>query len=284
MAVIALGILRTVCLMCSALYLVNIGLFVAAWRLRAAVRSVSRRQQPQRVAQERLVTVGALVAVAALVAVGSWEAFGRARHTPDEAEIARERPEFYRWYVTQPMTDVQTDSSHSFGSADAAISIVEFSDFECGHCAAFHQSLEDVLHRGTEKVRVVFRHFPLDSACNPKVPTRLHPQACLAATAAECAGEQGKFWEYHNLLFENQQQLSREFLIGYAARLGLNQSRFSSCLSSDEARDRVQRDAEAGAQLGIDSTPTVFINGRMIKGALEPARLIDALVLARAGH
>jgi protein-disulfide isomerase/uncharacterized membrane protein len=284
MAVIALAVLGTVCLLCSTLYLVNIGLFVGAWRLRAALRMVGRREQRQRATQERLVMATALTAVVALVAVGSWEAFGRARRTPDAAAIARERPEFYRWYVAQPMTDVHTDSRPSMGSTDAAITIVEFSDFECGHCAAFHQSLEDVLHRGTEKVRVVFRHFPLDSACNPKVPTRLHPQACLAAIAAECAFEQGKFWEYHNLLFDHQQQLGREFLIGYAARLGLDTARFSSCLSSDAARERVQRDAEAGAQLGIDSTPTLFINGRTIKGALEPARLVDALVLARAGH
>jgi protein-disulfide isomerase/uncharacterized membrane protein len=284
MAVIALVVLGTVCLLCSTLYVVNIGLFVSAWHLRSAVRIVGRRQQLQRSTHERWVVAGALAAVAVLVAIGSWEAFGRSRRTPDAAEIERERPEFYRWYVAQPLSDVHTDSRPSMGSSDAAITIVEFSDFECGHCAAFHQSLEDVLRRGTEKVRVVFRHFPLDSACNAKVPTRLHPQACLAAIAAECALEQGKFWEYHNLLFDNQQQLGREFLIGYAARLGLDTTRFSSCLSSDAARERVQRDAAAGAQLGIDSTPTVFINGRTIKGALDPARLVDALVLARAGH
>ena len=282
MAVIALGVLRTVCLMCSTLYLINIALFVCAWRLRAVVRIVGRREQVQRGLQERMVMAGALVAVVALVAVGGWEALGRGAHVPDAAEIARERPDFYRWYLAQPVSDVQIDSSHSLGSAGAPITIVEFSDFECGHCAAFHQSLEDVLHRGTQGVRVVFRHFPLDSACNPKVPTRLHPDACLAAIAAECAGEQGKFWEYHNLLFDNQQQLGREFLISYAKRLGLDVGRFTACLSSDAARGRVQRDAESGAQLGIDSTPTVFINGRMIKGALDPARLVDALVLARA--
>ncbi len=284
MAVIALGVLGTVCLLCSTLYLVNIGLFVGAWRLRSALRVGGRRELQQRATQDRLVMLAALGVIAGLLAVGSWEAFGRARHIPDVAEISRERPDFYRWYMAQPMTEVYADSRPSIGSTDAAITIVEFSDFECGHCAAFHQSLEDVLHRGAENVRVVFRHFPLDSACNPKVPTRLHPQACLAAIAAECALEQGKFWEYHNLLFDNQQQLGREFLIGYAARLGLDTTRFAACLSSDDARARVQRDAEAGAGLGVDSTPTVFINGRTIKGALEPARLVDALVLARAGH
>jgi protein-disulfide isomerase/uncharacterized membrane protein len=284
MAVIAFGVLHTVCLLCSTLYLVNIGLFVGAWRLRSALSIGDRRAQQQRIPRERLVMFGALVAVAGLVAVGAWEALGRGRHTPDAAEIERERPDFYRWYLAQPTAEVPPDSRPAMGSADAAITIVEFSDFECGHCAAFHQSLEDVLRRGTERVRVVFRHFPLDSACNPKVPTRLHSQACLAAIAAECALDQGKFWEYHNVLFDNQQQLGRAFLVGYAARLGLDIPRFSGCLSSDEARDRVSRDAETGALLGIDSTPTVFINGRTIKGALDPARLTDVLALARAGH
>jgi protein-disulfide isomerase len=131
-------------------------------------------------------------------------------------------------------------------------------------------------------VRIVFRHFPLDSACNPSVASRMHPQACLAAVASECAAEQGKFWQYHNLLFDNQQRLGREFLIAYATRLGLNTERFAACLSSDAVQARVERDTKAGAELGIDSTPTVFINGRKIKGALEPERLADALTLARA--
>ena len=284
MASIALGVLGTVCLLCSTLYLVNIGLLVAAWRLRSGLRFAGPREQQARARQERWIAVGALAAVVALLGVVVWKAFGPAQRTPDAAEIARDRPEFYKWYVAQPMTEVHAEARPSLGSPDAKVTIVEFSDFECGHCAAFHQSLEEVLHRGTEKVRVVFRHFPLDSACNPKIPSRLHPQACLAAIAAECAFDQGRFWEYHDLLFDNQQQLGREFLIGYASRLGLDTTRFATCLSSDAARERVQRDAEDGAQLGIDSTPTLFINGRTVKGALEPARLVDALVLARAGH
>jgi protein-disulfide isomerase/uncharacterized membrane protein len=282
MAGVAFGVLHTVCMMCSGLYVVSIGLVLASWRLRGDLRLRGRRQVAARAGENRLLMVGALVAVLALLAVGSWEALGRGTQMLDAAEIQRQRPDFYRWYFAQPLTQLRLDDSrHARGNADAPVTIVEFSDFECAHCAAFHESLEDVLHRVGPSVRVVFHHFPLSSACNPKVPTDAHPEACLAAVAAECAGDQGKFWQYHNLLFDNQQELQRQFLIGYATRLGLDVARFTQCLGSEEARSRVDRDARDGAALGIDSTPTLFINGRTIKGALDAQRLVDAIVLGR---
>jgi len=281
MAGVAFFVLHTVCLMCSALYLVAIGMFVGAWRLRNALRIGGRRQARGRTGQDRWVVVGGATAAAVLIAVGSWEAVGRSHQLPSATEIQQKRPEFYRWFFAQPVAQLPSDASHALGEANAPVVVVEFSDFECGHCAAFHQSLEDVLRQPGANVRVVFRHFPLDSACNPKVPSRVHPEACLAAVAAECAAEQGRFWPYHNLLFDNQQRLGREYLIGYAKQLELDTARFSTCLTGDAANGRVERDAKDGALLGIDSTPTVFINGRMIKGALDATGLADALVLAR---
>jgi predicted DsbA family dithiol-disulfide isomerase/uncharacterized membrane protein len=282
MAVIALAVVRSVCLMCSALYLVSIGLVLAAWRLRSALQITGRRQLSPRAGQDRMVMIGGAVAALALVVVAGWEAVGRGVHVPSAEEIARDRPDFYKWWFAQPVVPVRADLGQARGNRDAPVTVVEFSDFECGHCAAFHASLEQVLRRSGYDVRLVFRNFPLDSTCNPKAATRLHPDACLAAVAAECAADQGKFWEYHNLLFDHQQELSREFLFGYANRVGLDKAQFGACLSGEAARRRVEQDVLDGAQLGIDSTPTVFINGRMIRGALEPGRLADALTLARA--
>jgi protein-disulfide isomerase len=283
--VIALAILRTVCLMCSALYLVSVGLFLASWWLQAAVRTAGRRGVALRTRRDRLVVVGSIVATGALVVIGSWEAFGGGVHSLDPEAIKREQPEFLKWYLGRPVVQMPNDpldGTHARGSADAPVTIVEFSDFECSHCAMFHESLEDVLPRLGQTVRVIFRHFPLDAACNPTITEQIHPGACLAAVAAECAGEQGKFWQYHNLLFDNQQHLDRPFLIAYASRLALDVPRFTACLGSPEARARVERDAKAGGQLGIDSTPTIFINGRTIKGALDVERLTSAVVLASA--
>ncbi len=284
LAFISFAVLHAVCLMCSTLYLVNIGLFVCTWRLRRSLRPMARRPSAERAGQDRLVVIGSVAAAVAILVIGSWEAFGRAGNPLDAAAIARQRPEFYRWYFAQPLVPVPPDANHVRGSANAGVTIVEFSDFECGHCAAFHASVEDVLRRLGQGVRVVFRHFPLDAACNPKVTGNFHPQACLAAVAAECAGEQAKFWQYHNLLFDNQPQLDRQALIAYAARLGLDSARFTTCLDGQEARARVDRDAKEGAALGIDSTPTVFINGRLIKGALDSDLLAAAVTLARTSH
>ncbi len=284
MAVVAFFILHTVCLMCSALYLINVGMFAAAWWLRTGLHRIGRRQVLERAGQNRLVLLGSVGAAVALIIIGSWEALGRGGQTSTAADIERLRPKFYHWFLGQPVIQVASDAGHSRGDPTAPVTIVEFSDFECTHCAAFHQSLEDVLRRADQNVRVVFRHFPLDSACNTHVASRLHPKACLAAIASECAAEQGKFWQYHNVLFDNQQRLGREFLINYATRLGMDASRFAACLASGTMQAQVERDTEAAAALGVDSTPTWFVNGREIKGALEPEQLTDALTLARAGR
>src|SRR5213078_2932888 len=124
------------------------------------------------------------------------------------------------------------------------------------------------LVRSRSDVRLVFRHYPLDSSCNASLPVPLHPNACLAAIAAECAGRQGRFWEYHDVLFENHEHLERENLFRYAREMALDLSDFGRCLDDPATRDRVGRDVEAASRLGIDSTPTIFFNGRTIHGAL----------------
>jgi protein-disulfide isomerase/uncharacterized membrane protein len=282
MAAIALGVLHAVCTLCAGLYLVNIAMFPAVWRLRSQVRVIGRRQAAERSGRERMLLIAGVAVAVALLAVGSWEVFGRGVRQSDIATIQRLRPDFYNWYMAQPVMRVPLDGGHSRGNADAPVTIVEFSDFECGHCAKFHHSLDSVLRRFGQGIRVVFHHFPLDSACNQTLNARFHPQACLAAVAAECAAEQGQFWQYHNILFDNQQRLDRQSLITYATRLGLDGPRFSACLDSPEALARVQLDVTKGVALGIDSTPTLFLNGRLVKGTLEPDLLSDAVTLARA--
>ncbi|MBP1683985.1 MAG: Vitamin epoxide reductase [Deltaproteobacteria bacterium] len=282
MAAIAFGVLHAVCALCGGLYLVNIAMFPAAWRLRAQVRLQSRRQAAAQAGRERLVLIAGVAIAVIVLAIGSWEVFGRGMRQADIATIKRLRPDFYRWYVAQPIVQVPRDGGHARGNADAPVTIVAFSDFECGHCANFHRSLDSTLRRLGPGIRVVFHHFPLDSACNQKLHARFHPQACLAAVAAECAAEQEKFWQYHDILFDNQQHLDRPSLITYATRLGLDGPRFSACLDSPASLARVQADIATGVSLGIDSTPTVFINGRLIKGTLEPDLLSDAVTLAGA--
>jgi protein-disulfide isomerase len=148
------------------------------------------------------------------------------------------------------------------------VTIVEFSDFQCPACGQAFLDLHDLVRRRPD-VRLVFRHFPLDDQCNQGVTRGVHPLACLAACAAECAGQQGKFWEYHDLLFQNQAALARDGLFGFARDIGLDIARFRTCLDDPATLDLVREDVRAGSALGVKSTPTIFINGRRIEGALE---------------
>ena len=105
--------------------------------------------------------------------------------------------------------------------------------------------------------------------------------ACLAAYAAECAGKQRRFWEYHDLLFENGERLGRDALVTYAQRIGLDTSAFERCLEDPATRARVTADVEAATRAGVNSTPTLFINGRLVEGALERAYYDYAVIIER---
>jgi protein-disulfide isomerase len=167
---------------------------------------------------------------------------------------------------------------HAKGPPDAPVTIVEFSDFSCQHCARASRDLEQLVATRPAEVRLVFRHFPLDSTCNPAVTHPVHPAACAAATAAECAGEAGRFWEFHDYLFAHQD--TKDFA-QVATSLGLDTTRFRECLASGRGSAAVTRDAVDGAGLGVESTPTLFINGRTVRGALS-ARLYEfALAIER---
>jgi len=155
------------------------------------------------------------------------------------------------------------------GSASAAVTLVEFSDFQCPFCARVMPTLKRVQQTYGDRVRIIWKDFPL---------TSIHPQAFGAAQAGQCAQEQGKFWALHDRMFANQQALQPEFLKTYAADAGLDAEAFSACLDTAKYADRVQAQMGVGNGLGVSSTPTVFINGRMVSGA-QPyeffTRIID---------
>jgi protein-disulfide isomerase len=135
------------------------------------------------------------------------------------------------------------------GDANAAITIVEYSDFQCPFCSRFHPTLEQMMTDYAGKIRWVYRHFPLS----------FHEEAQNAAEAAECAGEQGKFWEYADKLFSNQSTLGEELYKKLATELALNTSQFDSCRSSDKYLAKIANDEKEGAAAGVTGTPGTFI-------------------------
>jgi predicted DsbA family dithiol-disulfide isomerase/uncharacterized membrane protein len=283
-AIVLLGvsvlILHHLCLLCLTLDAV-----ILAWA--AAVVPLAGRFEARPRGdwwRRRGVAHGAVAAGLVLaVAGGTWAAARTPlpAETPDDVR-ARE-PRFYDWYTKLPVretADLVDADTHAKGPADAPVTIVEFSDFQCPFCQQAYRDLRDVVRRQPH-VRVVFRHFPLDPACNEHVARSLHPDACLAARAAECAGGQGRFWEYHDLLFENHDRLERDSLFGYARDLQLDIPAFRTCLDDPATLERVRRDVAAGARAGVTSTPSFFINGRFVEGAFDRAYWDYALVLER---
>jgi protein-disulfide isomerase/uncharacterized membrane protein len=266
MAAIAGFVLKALCLLCLTMYLI-----VAAWV--AIVLPFAGRFPAvgQLLGRRSTVYAGAAVGLLAAVSAGAWSAV-RVPPTLETVEaICGTDPRFCEFYRDQPVSTAATvvgGEPHAKGPDDAPVTIVEFSDFQCPACAHAFLDLQDLVRRRRD-VRLVFRHYPLDDRCNEAMSHGVHPVACLAACAAECAAQQDKFWEYHNLLFENQAGLARDTLFSLARDCGLDIARFRTCLDDPATLELVRDDVGAGSALGIKSTPTIFINGRRIEGALE---------------
>jgi protein-disulfide isomerase len=159
------------------------------------------------------------------------------------------------------------DPAMAKGPASAPVTVFEWSDYECPFCQRAQEVLQRLQTEFSDRVRFVFKDFPL----------RSHPNALPAALAARCAGAQGRYWEYHDLLFVAQPDLSRNHLIGYARRLGLDASAFTECLDSGRFRDAVLAEQREGREAGVRATPTFFINQRKIEGALPLEEFRDAI-------
>jgi protein-disulfide isomerase len=156
----------------------------------------------------------------------------------------------------------------ALGPANAPVTLVEFSDFQCPFCLRVTPTLKRLREAYGDRIRIVWKDFPL---------TTIHPEAFKAAEAAHCARDQGKFWEYHDVLFANQQALQPEFLKKYAADLGLNATTFATCLDTAKYADRIQEQMGIGTGLGVGSTPSTFVNGRLVSGAV-PFETFSAII------
>ncbi len=154
---------------------------------------------------------------------------------------------------------IETADDPKLGSDTAKVSIVEFGDFECPFCRQSFVILKDLLAKYGNKIRFQFRDFP---------NTSIHPRAMASALAARCANEQGRFWEYHDLLYINQERLLDEDLATYATQIGLDRAAFDECFATQRYAADVRADAADGEALGVEGTPTWFINGRRVEGVI----------------
>lgn len=173
--------------------------------------------------------------------------------------------------VPLPAAPLSIVGAASRGRVDAPLVLLEFSDFQCPFCARHTRETFDQIQRAyvdTGKLRYVFRHFPIES---------LHPNAFAAARAAECAGQQGKFWEIHSRLFSNQKQLTDADLLNHAKAIGLDTAAFQRCVATPEVQAKIMADLDEGARAGVSGTPMFFI-GTMEGGKLRALRRLSGAV------
>jgi len=174
---------------------------------------------------------------------------------------------------TSRLSKPVTDRDHILGSANAPSTLVEYGDYECPHCGRAHPIVKEVRKILGDRLRFVFRNFPL---------SQMHPHAEMAAEAAEAAGDQGKFWEMHDLLFEHQQNLDTAHLLQSARQLGLDQASFERALTDHAYAARVHEDLLSGARSGVNGTPTFYINGYRHDGNYDLDSLVEAIRSADA--
>lgn len=167
------------------------------------------------------------------------------------------------------------------GNDDAKVVITEFADLQCPACARISETLGAIAKEYGDKVLVVFRNYPLDPACNSAVKAKIHEHACNAAILARCAGQTGKFWQFHDIAFAMQKDMSANTMRQWGSQLGLSDEQMTTCLSSKDMLAKIQEDVDLGNKLGVDSTPTIFLNGREVlggKGVSELRSEIDQLL------
>ncbi len=164
--------------------------------------------------------------------------------------------------------DVVTSDDPSLGNPSAPVKIVEFADFQCPYSKEASSTLRELALKYPNEVYYVYRDFPL---------TEIHPLSQKAAEAGECADDQGKFWEYHDKLYQNQSRLDDDSFVQFAMQLNMNVKRFEGCLSSGQHTDEVIEDYLDGLEASVRGTPTFFLNGNRIAGSI-PADVLDDLV------
>jgi protein-disulfide isomerase len=154
------------------------------------------------------------------------------------------------------------------GRKGAKVQLVEFADFQCPYCTRAADTVKALQEKYGDKVEFQYRHFPL---------RQIHPQAQRASEIAQCAGEQGKFWDVHDALYANQQKLDEESAIGHAVAVGVDQAKLTECLSSGRAAAQVDSDFKKGEEAGVEGTPSFFLNGRKFEGNPTAAGLSQAI-------
>ncbi len=267
------------CSFCVATHAINILLFGCLWaqwiggcRARNEQEVLARGVRQLWKVPVLTVLTGCFLAIAILALGGAAVFANKHAMTAKELEKIQQDPDYERWQFlrTPSKADVLAvgRDDPSRGSADAPHTLVMFGDFQCQYCAMTDKALRDVQRSLGGSLRLVFKHYPYNQACNPGTPgSNRHVFACRAAEAAEAAlklGGNDAFWRMHDVLYENQDRLAEKPYDELAAQIGLDPVAFEKAMQDPSIRQRIERDAAIGKTLGIPGTPALFLDGRQV--------------------
>ncbi len=271
LAYIAVTRIDSICLFCTATYLINLSLFGLS--ILAIRRSLSTFRtlfilDVMALAIRPKLTLGLAISAVFVIAIlelwvpSYWK-------SPGWTELPK------------PAFGIDDEGHHWVGAVHPMMTIVEFSDYECPHCRSAHKDIRLQTASHPQKIRLVHRHFPLDTACNPQLKRPFHTRACEFAEAAECAALQGRFWEMNDALFSIQETVKTKNvdLSEIAVRLGLDRSAFKKCLNTHETRGRIAADIKDAVKLKLKGTPSFLLDGDLFVG-----RIPDGEILRRSAH
>ena len=275
-------VIRALCLFCLVTYAVNLLLAVIAWRALqrpwpqifkhlgpSCATLVPSSQRPAAWLFWGIITVG-VIGVSGVHAATTFVSRG---------SLGSIQPQLREYLGKQTPLRLELTGDPVIGPSQAALQIVEFSDFFCPACQRASQ-LNTIILAGHRRDAVfIFKHYPLDTSCNDRINRMVHPGACQVAAASECAHLQGTFWPFHDRLFAHGRSYQVERLEADAAQLDLDLPRFRACMASGEGLAAVKRDIAEGARVGVSSTPTYVINGVPATGGFNPA-MFEAFVAA----
>lgn len=275
LSLISAVLVRSLCLLCAATWIVDLVLLGSAWvaarggRLGASVVELRTllRLEP---AWGLVAGFGGVLVVTVTIAVtphpaaksGASAVGASPRATGGSAGIPA---------VPVP-SGLDEDGHHYVGAAHPKLSITEYSDYQCPYCSREHARLRSLVARYPQEIRLIHRHYPLDNECNPAVPKAFHAHACHYARLASCAGQAGKFWEANDYLFEHGHDSTRVTAPALATAVGISAADLEACLLTDGA-SRVRSDIDMGMKLAIKGTPTLVVDGKPYTGNLPKSVL-----------
>lgn len=287
LAYVSFFIIETVCVECLGMYAVNlaaaVGLFYAL--------GMPLRRAPSYIVDYAVASFGGTnrlgfkhaawihVIIIALVFGTGWITILHIQSKDKHAAHRENIEEQLKSHYAQPIYPFKTQHSWAvWGNPKAKVRLVEFSEFQCPFCKVSSFTVKPYLHQFRRDMAYYFVNYPLDPICNPDVDRPMHPIACYLSKAGICADERGIFWEYHDELFRNQQQMTKELALDIAeANFDWDRNELHKCIASPETEEKLRKEVDVGRQIPILGTPTLFLNGRKITN-WKDKRFIQALV------